>query len=107
MKNNFPSQTFNANFEPREQLSVQVRTIRKGLNLTQDELAKKAGVPRTTICQIENQKYGNPGLDLIAKIADGINAVITITFFPHSSNNDDNDNDNDDSGEVKIRIYRK
>lgn len=45
-----------------------LREYRARQNLTQDDLAKKAGVTRQTIIAIENEKY-NPSLDLAFKLS--------------------------------------
>ena len=45
-----------------------MREYRARKNLTQDDLAHKAGVTRQTIIAIENEKY-NPSLDLAFKLS--------------------------------------
>lgn len=45
-----------------------IQRLREGLNLTQDELARRVGVTRQTINAIENDKY-NPTLLLAFKLA--------------------------------------
>lgn len=45
-----------------------IQSLREGLNLTQDELARRVGVTRQTINAIENDKY-NPTLSLAFKLA--------------------------------------
>ena len=45
-----------------------LREYRARKNLTQDDLAHKAGVTRQTIIAIENEKY-NPSLDLAFKLS--------------------------------------
>ena len=45
-----------------------VKDFRKGINLTQEELASRAGVSRQTIISIEKNKFV-PGLDVAMKIS--------------------------------------
>ena len=45
-----------------------LREYRARQNLTQDDLAKKAGVTRQTIIAIENERY-NPSLELAFKLS--------------------------------------
>ena len=58
----------------------QVRTLRFFENeMTQQELAEKAGVSRQTIMAIEAGKYA-PTLELAFRIADAFNCPITKFF---------------------------
>ena len=45
-----------------------IREIRKGLGISQEELAKKCGVSRQTVNAIENNKY-DPTLSLAFRLA--------------------------------------
>lgn len=45
-----------------------ISVFRKGLNMTQDDLAKAVGVSRPYLSDIENDKY-NPGGALMLKIS--------------------------------------
>ena len=45
-----------------------IREIRKGLGISQEELAKKCGVSRQTVNAIENNKY-DPTLSLDFRLA--------------------------------------
>ena len=45
-----------------------IREIRKGLGISQEELAKKCGVTRQTVNAIENNKY-DPTLSLAFRLA--------------------------------------
>ena len=61
-------------------VSNQVRTLRFFENeMTQQELAEKAGVSRQTIMAIEAGKYA-PTLELAFRIADAFNCPITKVF---------------------------
>jgi transcriptional regulator with XRE-family HTH domain len=57
-------------------LGDRIRTKRKELKLTLDELAKRSGVARTTISKIERDII-SPSFNTIAKIARGMNLRLT------------------------------
>ena len=57
-----------------------VKDFRKGINLTQEELASRAGVSRQTIISIEKNKFV-PGLDVAMKISSSLNAHIDKLFY--------------------------
>ncbi len=57
-----------------------VKDFRKGINLTQEELASKASVSRQTIISIEKNKFV-PGLDVAMKISDSLNTPINKLFY--------------------------
>lgn len=60
-------------------LSNNIKMFRAINNLTQDELAIKAGCTRQTINAIEHNKY-SPTLVLAFKIAKSLNSDITEVF---------------------------
>lgn len=47
---------------------VEARTIR---NLTQEQLAERAGIQQNNLSRIENGRY-NPGLDILIRIANAL-----------------------------------
>jgi len=57
-----------------------VKDFRKGLSLTQEELAARAGVSRQTIISIEKNKFV-PGLDVAMKISKSLNTPINKLFY--------------------------
>ncbi|MBT3504041.1 MAG: helix-turn-helix transcriptional regulator [Cryomorphaceae bacterium] len=57
-----------------------VRDYRKGLKMTQEELASRAGVSRQTIISVEKNKFV-PGLDVALKISDSLNTPINKLFY--------------------------
>lgn len=57
-----------------------IKEIRTKLNITQEELAGKAGVRRETIVFLEQGKY-NPSLGLALKIAKELKTPIDKLFF--------------------------
>ncbi len=61
-------------------ITNQVRTLRFFANeMTQQDLAEKAGVSRQTIMAIEAGKY-SPTLELAFRIADAFNVPLTKVF---------------------------
>ncbi len=58
-----------------------LRELRAREQITQDELAQKAGVTRQTILAIENGKY-NPSLDLAFKLSTIFKISIEKIFEP-------------------------
>ena len=57
-----------------------VKDFRKGINLTQEELASKASVSRQTIISIEKNKFVR-GLDVAMKISKSLNTPIDKLFY--------------------------
>ena len=51
-----------------DNMENRIREIRKGLGISQEELAKKCGVSRQTVNAIENNKY-DPTLSLAFRLA--------------------------------------
>ena len=61
-------------------MMTRIKEFRARYNLTQEELAKKAGVRRETIVFLEKGKY-NPSLKLAYKIAKVLNTTIEELFI--------------------------
>lgn len=59
----------------------QVRSRRKELGLSQEELAGSCGVTRQTIYAIENNKY-DPTLSLAFRLAKVLNTTVDELFTP-------------------------
>ena len=58
-----------------------IRERRKGLGLSQEELARKCGVTRQTVNAIENNKY-NPTLALAFDLARELRITVDELFMP-------------------------
>lgn len=58
-----------------------IRDQRKGLGLSQEELAKKCGVSRQTMNAIENNKY-DPSLTLAFNLAKELKITVDGLFNP-------------------------
>lgn len=60
------------------ELIEQIVRIRKKLNITQAELAKKANVSQQAISRLEKEKH-IPKVDTLLKIVDGLGLKLTLT----------------------------
>lgn len=58
-----------------------LKKVREEKGLTQEELAKKAGVSRITIVGIETGRTQVTRTDTLAKIADAVGKTIPELFF--------------------------
>ncbi len=56
---------------------------RKVLNLTQQELADKAGINRSMLCRLENQDYV-PSLDQLTRLANALEFDVTDVFIEYN-----------------------
>ena len=57
---------------------------RKALNLTQQELADKAGINRSMLCRLENQDY-IPSLDQLTRLANTLEFDVTDVFIEYNT----------------------
>lgn len=62
------------------QFAVRLRVIRRRCNLTQDEVAYRAGVSRNTIVNLET--YGDAKLSTIAAISNALRMPMHAWFLP-------------------------
>lgn len=58
-----------------------IRSRRKELGLSQEELAKRCGVSRQTVNAIENNKY-DPTLSLAFRLAQSLKTTVDDLFHP-------------------------
>lgn len=56
-------------FIAQKNLAANVRAARKAMNISQEELAFRAGIDRTYACQIE-RAVANPSLGIISALGD-------------------------------------
>ena len=54
---------------------------RNSLHLTQKELAERTGINQADISKIENETR-NPSLNLLKRLAEGMDMVLKIEFIP-------------------------
>jgi len=57
-------------------LQKNIKELRKKHSLSQEQLARKAGITYSTLTKVEGGTNKNPTLDTIKKIADGLNTSI-------------------------------
>ena len=62
-------------------LGQRIQELRKGLGLSQEELAKRCGVSRQTVNAIENNKY-DPTLALAFRLAGELQVTVDQLFSP-------------------------
>ena len=61
-----------------------VLSQRKLLNLTQQELADKAGINRSMLCRLENQDY-IPSMDQLTRLANALQFDVTEVFIEYNT----------------------
>jgi predicted transcriptional regulator len=67
--------------EPKYQVIRQVIEIRKMLDLSQQELAKRINDKQSNIARLENGN-ANPSIEKLTKLAEGLNAELEIKLIP-------------------------
>ncbi len=65
-------------------LAETILAQRKALNLTQQELADKAGINRSMLCRLENQDYV-PSLDQLTRLANTLEFDVTDVFIEYNA----------------------
>lgn len=58
--------------ESNKSIGLLIKNWRKKIGLTQDALAKKAGIPYTTLAKLESDVIKNPSIQTMKKIAEGL-----------------------------------
>ena len=69
--------------EPKYQVIRQVIELRKMLDLSQQELAKRINDKQSNIARLENGN-ANPSIEKLTQIAEGLNAELEIKLIPRS-----------------------
>ena len=67
---------------PEYELAKSVIEARLKRKMTQVDVAKKAGMPQSTISRIEGLTHGLPKLSSLQKIADALDARLVIKLQP-------------------------
>ena len=62
---------------PRESVVRQLKEVRKGKGMSQQELAELVGTKKSNISRLESGRY-NPSLDFLIKVADGLGKQIQM-----------------------------
>lgn len=65
-------------------LAFQIRALREGRGLTQEELAELSGKAQETISQLENPNYGRFTLTTLKKLAQAFDVALLVRFAPFS-----------------------
>ena len=60
----------------------QIRTIRKALGMTQDQLAERSRLTQSVIAGIETGRRGNPSFATITKLAEALNCTFISRLSP-------------------------
>ena len=63
----------------KKEVIEQFIRYRKSKKMTQEDLAKKVGVPRTNITRFESGRY-NPSLEMMVKVATALGMKLSITL---------------------------
>ena len=61
----------------REEISQQLREVRKSQGMTQESLADRVGTKKSNISRLESGRY-NPSLDFLVKVAGGLGKQIQV-----------------------------
>lgn len=65
-------------------LGYRIKEVRKELKMTQEELAKKSGVSRGTICALESGAVRTTTTKTLEKLADALNTTVDKIFYVES-----------------------
>lgn len=65
---------------PEYELAKSIIEQRIKNRMTQEEVAKKAGVPQSTVARVEGLTHGLPKLATLKKIADALGAKLVVRF---------------------------
>lgn len=68
----------------KKSVPFQIRTMRVQHGWTQQELAKRAGLPQGTISRCENPNYGELSFNTVLAIANGFDVAFVGKFVPFS-----------------------
>jgi transcriptional regulator with XRE-family HTH domain len=70
------------NLLPEYELARSIIEQRIRNKMTQEDVAKKAGMPQSTISRIEGLTHGLPNLSTLKKIAQALDAQVVIKLQP-------------------------
>ena len=66
-------------------MGYRIREVRESKSMTQEELAEKSGVSRTTISQLENGEMKNTTSKTLLKLAQALDTTVERNFFTESA----------------------
>ena len=61
----------------RERIGARIAELRKSLGMTQEDLAAKCGLQRTTVSKIEHGRF-SVSVDMLSRICDALGARIEL-----------------------------
>lgn len=67
---------------PEYELAKSIIERRLKMKLSQEDVARKTGMPQSTISRIEGLTHGLPNLATLKKIADALDAHVVIKLEP-------------------------
>jgi predicted transcriptional regulator len=70
---------------PEYELAKSIIEQRLKKKMTQEEVARKTGMPQSTIARIEGLTHGLPKLSTLKKIADALDARLVVKLQPKRS----------------------
>jgi transcriptional regulator with XRE-family HTH domain len=70
--------------EVKQALPFQIRALLQSKNLTQAELAQRAGLTQGAVSRAANPDYGNLSLNTLVRIAAGFDVAFVGRFVPYS-----------------------
>lgn len=66
-------------------VALQIRELRKMRGLTQEELAKLAGISQPNVSRIENAEYQHYTLTTLEKVTRALNARVDVVVVPEEN----------------------
>ena len=67
---------------PEFDLAASLVETRIKKKMTQEEVAKKAGIPQSTVARVEGLTHGMPRISTLQKIADALDARLVVRLEP-------------------------
>lgn len=71
-------------------MMLNLRAVRRQMDITQDELAKKSGVSRATISYLESGVATDAAVSTLTKLASALGISVRELFLPNESSALDN-----------------
>src|SRR5687768_5450911 len=65
-------------------ISFQIRATREAMQMTQEALAKEAGMNQNAIYRLESPSYGRPTLTTLKRIAAALDVALVVRLVPYS-----------------------
>ncbi len=68
--------------KPEFELAASLIETRIKRKMTQEDVAKKAGIPQSTVARVEGLTHGIPKISTLQKIADALDARLVVRLEP-------------------------